>query len=79
MKYINEEKISKIKLTKSNFYVAIDFDKTITANDSADSWDASGKMLGIEFNVGAFFNYRPDNASDDYRDIYSLISMSYDF
>lgn len=49
MKYINEEKISKIKLTKSNFYVAIDFDKTITANDSADSWDASGKMLGIEF------------------------------
>ena len=49
MKYINEEKISKIKLTKSNFYVAIDIDKTITANDSADSWDASGKMLGIEF------------------------------
>ena len=37
------------------------------------------EMLGIEFNVGAFFNYRPDNASDDYRDIYSLISMSYDF
>lgn len=37
------------------------------------------EMLGIEFNVGAFFNYRPDNASDDYRDIYGMISMSYDF
>ena len=37
------------------------------------------EKLGTEFNVGAFFNYRPDNASDDYRDIYGMISMSYDF
>ena len=37
------------------------------------------EKLGTEFNVGAFFNYRPDNASEDYRDIYGMISMSYDF
>lgn len=49
MRYINKEKLSKINLTKTNFYVAIDFDKTITSNDSADSWDASGKTLGDEF------------------------------
>ena len=49
MRYVNEEKISKIKLTKTNFYVAIDFDKTITASNSEDSWASSGKLLGEEF------------------------------
>ena len=37
------------------------------------------ERLGTEFTVGTFFNYRPDNASEDYRDIYGMISMSYDF
>lgn len=49
MRYVNEEKISKINLTKTNFYVAIDFDKTITASNSEDSWASSGKLLGEEF------------------------------
>ncbi len=49
MKYLSQEKISKIKLNRNNFYVAVDFDKTITATDSVDSWDASGKELGEEF------------------------------
>ena len=49
MKFINKEKIEKIKLNKDNFYVAIDFDGTITARKSCDSWDATGKMLGKEF------------------------------
>lgn len=49
MQYINEEKLLRINLNPTNFYVAIDFDKTITANDSTDSWDASGKLLGEEF------------------------------
>ena len=44
MKYIK-----KVKLDKTNMYVAIDFDKTITATESEDSWDATGKMLGKEF------------------------------
>lgn len=49
MQYINKDKLRKIKLNKNNFYVAIDFDKTITAAKSCDSWDASGNILGEEF------------------------------
>ncbi len=37
------------KINKNNVYVILDFDRTITAEDSADSWDASGKLLGKEF------------------------------
>ena len=43
MEYINEEKINKIKLENSNFYVVIDFDKTITSYESEDSWDVTGR------------------------------------
>ncbi len=46
MKYIKKVKLDKIKLDKTNMYVAVDFDKTITATESEDSWDATGKMLG---------------------------------
>ena len=49
MRYIKKVKLDKIKLDKTNMYVAIDFDKTITATESKDSWDATGKMLGKEF------------------------------
>ena len=49
MKYIKQEKIDKIKLDKNNMYVVIDFDKTITATDSEDSWDATGRKLSKEF------------------------------
>lgn len=53
MKYINTEKIEKIEkiqIKPNNFYVAIDFDKTITTLESADSWDATGNSLGEKFN-----------------------------
>ena len=43
-------------------YVAIDFDKTITATESEDSWDATGKMLGKEFETklsNLYKKYRP--------------------
>lgn len=46
MKYIKE---IKIKLDKNNYFVAIDFDRTITAKESSDSWDATGKLLGTDF------------------------------
>ena len=49
MKYINSKKIEKIVLNKDNFYVAIDFDRTITSRASMDSWDASGLTLGEDF------------------------------
>ena len=51
MRYIKKVKLDKIKLDKTNMYVAVDFDKTITATESEDSWDATGKMLGKEFEI----------------------------
>lgn len=38
MVYINEEKLDSIHLNNDNFYVVMDFDKTITTSDSIDSW-----------------------------------------
>lgn len=46
MQYINKEKLEKIKFTKSNFYVAVDFDRTITDAKSLGSWDIGQKSLG---------------------------------
>ncbi len=37
------------------------------------------EKLSTECTLGAFFNYRPDNASEDYRDIYGSVSVNYDF
>ena len=50
MIYLNEEKLNKIKLQEDNFFVAIDFDKTITSRKSSDSWGVCGNILGKEFN-----------------------------
>ena len=38
MIYINSK--NKLKINKDNTYILIDFDKTITCCESADSWDA---------------------------------------
>ena len=38
MIYINSK--NKLKINKDNTYILIDFDKTITSCESADSWDA---------------------------------------
>lgn len=40
MKYINTNKLEKIKLKENNYYVILDFDKTITSKESLDSWTA---------------------------------------
>ena len=37
------------------------------------------ERLSTECTLGAFFNYRPDNKSEDYRDIYGSVSVNYDF
>lgn len=61
-KYINTNKLDKINFTKDNFYVVIDFDRTITSNKSADSWDASGYLLPQEFKdelENLYNKYRP--------------------
>lgn len=47
MKYINNRnKLEKIKLTKDNYYVILDFDKTITNKESLDSW-----MALVDFDI----------------------------
>lgn len=38
MIYINEEKFKNISLNSTNFYVVMDFDKTITTSNGTDSW-----------------------------------------
>lgn len=40
MKYINTSKLEEIKLGEDNYYVVLDFDKTITSKNSIDSWTA---------------------------------------
>lgn len=40
MKYININKLKEVKLSKDNYYVILDFDKTITSKKSLDSWMA---------------------------------------
>lgn len=62
MRYINKEKLDKIELEPNNMYVVIDFDRTITAKDSQDSWDAAATMLGEEFakkSYKLYQKYRP--------------------
>ncbi len=63
MKYINNvNKLNEIKLKDDNYYIVIDFDKTITANNSVDSWYASGMFLSKEYKERAdelYKKYRP--------------------
>lgn len=40
MKYVNTNKLEKVRLTKDNYYILLDFDKTITSKQSLDSWMA---------------------------------------
>ena len=41
MKYINKKQGKNIKFEKNNYYVVLDFDKTITRKESIDSWMAT--------------------------------------
>lgn len=59
MRYRKE---TKVKLETGNYYVVIDFDKTITTLESTDSWEATGKSLGETFNqkmTQLYQTYRP--------------------
>lgn len=62
MKYINTDKLKKLKINKDNVYFVIDFDRTITAKESEDSWAVSGRLLGKEFAKEIdelYLKYRP--------------------
>lgn len=62
MKYNNTKQLEKLKINKNNVYVVIDFDKTITAKESDDSWNVSGSLLGeyFEKEINTLYEkYRP--------------------
>ena len=40
MRYTNHEKLKKIQLDQNNYYIVLDFDKTLTSTESLDSWMA---------------------------------------
>ena len=52
MKYIKEEKIKNLQYNKNNIFVVLDFDRTITSNESEDSWAATSnkEIMGEEIN-----------------------------
>lgn len=58
----NETKIKELKqkIKKDNICIFIDFDKTITSNDSRDSWDAiaNRKVMGEELANGLNVYYQ---------------------
>ena len=51
MKYINSNKLNNIKLDKDNFYVLIDFDRTLTKGNSISCWRVLyySNLLGENF------------------------------
>lgn len=59
MKYINQEKLRKIKLNKKNIFIVLDFDRTITSFKSQDSWAVSGLLLGKSFKdkLDSYYKY----------------------
>lgn len=45
MKYVNDYKLNQIKFDNNNYYVAVDFDRTITSRLSCGSWDVFKTVL----------------------------------
>ncbi len=62
MIYINSNKLDKLKINSENTYFVIDFDKTVTSDESRDSWDIAREFLGDgikkEMNL-LYEKYRP--------------------
>lgn len=51
MKFINKNKLNTVKLNKDNFYVLIDFDRTLTKGNSISAWRILyySNLLGNDF------------------------------
>ncbi|MCI8470980.1 MAG: hypothetical protein HFJ35_05910 [Clostridia bacterium] len=60
MKYINSKKVDGIKLMKGNFYVLMDFDRTLTKGDSISCW----RVLYYSDLLGDDFKQRYDEIHD---------------
>lgn len=67
MQYINSNKLNEIKLNKDNFYVLIDFDRTITQGGSVSSWNILNysTLLGPDFRKKRKEIHKPKPNGDD--------------
>ena len=70
MKYVNSKKLDSIKLTKENFYVLIDFDRTLTKGNSISGWGVLyySELLGNEF--AKEYDEIHDNTNLSWEDIF---------
>lgn len=81
MKYINQNKLNKIKLTKDNFFIVIDFDQTITSKNSQNSWEAimSSSYISkehIEKHNALYQKYKPIEIDSSLNMSYRIESMN---
>lgn len=60
MQYINSNKLNEIKLNKDNFYVLMDFDRTITEGGSISCW----RILRYSTILGLTFRKQYDTIHD---------------
>lgn len=73
MKYINSKKVDKIKLTRENFYILIDFDRTLTKGNSISGW----RVLYYSGLLGDDFTKRYDEIHDKHHETWEYIFKSY--
>lgn len=73
MKYISSKKLDRIKLTKENFYVLIDFDRTITKGNSISGW----RVLYYSGLLGDDFAKRYDKIHDEHHETWEYRFKAY--
>lgn len=73
MKYINSEKVDSIRLTKENFYVLIDFDRTLTKGNSISGW----RVLYYAGLLGDDFTRRYDEIHDKHNETWEYRFKAY--
>lgn len=73
MKYINSKKVDNIRLTKGNFYVLIDFDRTLTKGNSISGW----RVLYYSNLLGDDFTRRYDEIHDKHNETWECKFKSY--
>lgn len=73
MKYINSKKVDNIKLTKENFYVLIDFDRTLTKANSISCW----RVLYYSGLLGDDFTKKYDKIHDKHNETWECRFKAY--
>lgn len=73
MKYINSKKVDNIKLTKNNFYILIDFDRTLTRGNSISGW----RVLYYSGLLGDDFTKKYDKIHNKYEETWEYRFKAY--